>query len=64
MPMERRTVQKAPQRAVMDRPTFQRLWRVMMKVGADYNAGKLPREWYEDVQKIIVWMDNARNSSR
>jgi hypothetical protein len=36
----------------------------MMKVRADYNAGKLPRGRYEDIQKIIVWMDNARNTSR
>lgn len=64
MPVKKRSTVKAPRRAVMDRRTFQRLWRVMMAIGTRYRAGGLPRECYEDIQQVIVWMDNARNAER
>ncbi len=50
-----------PANVVMNRETFQRLWRVMMAVGARYNAEELPRGLYEDIQKVVVWMDNTAN---
>lgn len=39
--------------------TFEALHRVMLMVGGAYNAGKLgtDRQLYEDIQRVIVWMD-------
>jgi hypothetical protein len=44
----------------MNDSTFEALRRVMMMIGAAYNAGQLgrDRQLYEDIQRVIVWMDN------
>ena len=55
------TNRNAPARLIMDRETFQRLWRVMIEIGRRYNAGELPRDLSEDIQRLVVWMDNEAN---
>lgn len=53
-----------PSAFLMDRQTFQRLRRVMLTIGGLYNAGHLPTGLYEDIQRLIVWMDNEAGRAR
>ena len=52
-------VKNAEHTFIMDQPTFRSLRCVIMDTGGRYNAGQLPRELFEDIQRVIVWMDNA-----
>lgn len=51
----------AEQPIVMDKATFQRLRRVLLKIARRYDGRSLPQSEYEDIQKVIVWMDNIAN---
>ena len=47
----------------MDNVTFRRLRRVLVDVAHRSNTRGLPRRKYEDIQKVIVWMDNIANEA-
>jgi hypothetical protein len=50
----------------MNDSTFDALRRVMTLIVAAYNSGQFgkDRQLYEDVQRVIVWMDNKEFDER